>query len=335
MKRRTAFGRSLGIGALAAGALLVAQPATVFADAPAAPLVLVQTVPVPGGAGHFDFMTADRRMGRIYAAHPGKGTLVVLDLKTNAVQQLDTDGKVNGIAIDHKDNKLFVDGGNQKVVVFNYTTLAREDEIPLTGPADDAVLDPKTDTLYVDHDDGTEAWVIDAANDKITGTITLQASPEVVAYDEHTDKLYQNIKPDNEIDVIDPSTNQVVSTWPTAPMESPHGLVVDSKDGRIFDAGNGKVDAIDIASGKVAQTVDIAPGYVDQIAYDGHDHRLYCASSVGALSVLSTDGGTLALLGIVPVPKGTHTLAVDPTDHGVWVSCYDDTNSFLQKYKAP
>lgn len=321
-------------GALAAGAFLAGRTAA-FADTPPAPLALAQTVQVPGGNAKFDFMLADRQNGRIYAAHPGKGTLVVLDLKTNTVQQIDTDGKVNGIAVDRKDNKLFADGGNQKVVVFNLATLAKEDEIPLTGPADDAIFVSKTDTLYVDHDDGKEAWVIDAATDKITGTVALADAPEVVAYDGKTDKIYQNIKPANEIQVIDPSTNQVVATWPTAPMESPHGLVIDSKDSRIFDAGSGKVDAIDIATGKVVQTIDIAPGYVDQIAYDGHEHRLYCASSVGALSVLSTDGGSLSLLGIVTVPKGTHTLAVDPTDHGVWISCYDDTNSMLEKYKAP
>jgi DNA-binding beta-propeller fold protein YncE len=308
------------------------------ADTPAAspaPLVLAQTVPVSGGAGHFDFMQPDRRAGRIYASHPGKGTLVVLDLKTHTVQQIDTNGEINGIVVDRADNKLFACGGNQKIEVFNHDTLAKTDEISLTGPADDLVLDTKTDTLYVDHDDGTEAWVVDAKTDKLTGSVTLAGAPEVVAYDSTSDKLYQNIKPANEIQVIDPATNKVVSTWPTAPMESPHGLVVDSRNNRIFDAGNGKVDVIDLQSGKVLQTIDIAQGYVDQIAFDRSQNRLYCASSVGALSVIDTSGDKVSLLGIVTVPKGTHTLAVDPTDHGVWVSCYDDTSSFLQEYKAP
>lgn len=322
--------------ALAAGAMFSFQ-AMAHADTPAgtAPLVLAQTVPVSGGAGHFDFMQPDRRAGRIYATHPGKGTLVVLDLKTHAVQQIDTNGEVNGVVVDRADNKLFACGGNQKIEVFNHDTLAKTDEISLTGPADDLVLDTKTDTLYVDHDDGTEAWVVDAKTDKITGSVTLAGAPEVVAYNSRTDKLYQNIKPANEIQVIDPASNKVVSTWPTAPMQSPHGLVIDNAKGWIFDAGNGKVVVIDINTGKVLQSIDIAPGYVDQIAYDTNQQRLYCASSVGSLSVVSASGDQASLLGIVPVPKGTHTLAIDPTDHGVWVACYDDTSSFLQEYKAP
>ena len=91
-----------------------------------------------------------------------------------------------------------------------------------------------------------------------------------------------------------------------------------------------------MTSGKVLSTVAIAPGYVDQIAFDPGNSRLYCASSVGDISVVQEmPDGTLSLLGMVATPKGTHTLAVDPVTHTVWASTYDSRCSYLQPYLLP
>jgi DNA-binding beta-propeller fold protein YncE len=117
-------------------------------------------------------------------------------------------------------------------------------------------------------------------------------------------------------------------------MTSPHGLAIDSKSRRIFSAGQGKVVMLDMNTGKVLAEVDIATGYVDQIVFDKGNKRLYCASKVGDISVVqeTDDGATLA--GLVSVPKGTHTLAVDGDDHSVWICYSDDTNSYIQEYRA-
>lgn len=299
-------------------------------------LVAKNQVVVPGGPGHFDWMTVDAPRHRLLAAHPGKGTLVIYDLKTGDLKQLDTDGEVNGEAVDEPDNKLFVAGGNQKVVVFDLKTLAKTGEVSLTGPADAIAFDPKNGTLYVDHDDGSEVWTVDAKTNKLTGAVAIAGAPEFVTYEPTTDRLYQNVKPANCTQVINPATNKVEATWPTAPMTSPHGLAVDPASQRLFSAGNGKVVVLDLQTGKVVATVDIAPGYVDQIAFDSATKRLYCATSAkGApdsqVSVLQEAKGTATLLGIVSVPKGTHTLAVDPETHDVWISCSDDKSSYLQR----
>lgn len=319
----------------AACAALLGGLAILPAHADTPPLTAGKTVPVPGGPGGFDFMAVDAPRHRLLASHPGKGTFVVYDLKTGKLQQLDTDGKVNGEAVDEADNKLFVAGGNQKVVVFDLKTLQKTDEIALTGPADTIVLDPKNDTLYVDHDDGKEVWAVNAQTDKVTTSIAIADAPEVVVYDAASDRLYQNIKPANEIQVINPTTNTVEATWPTAPMTSPHGLAVDDKTRRLFAAGQGKVVMMDQGTGKVLAEVDIAPGYVDQIAFDPGNDRLYCASSVGDLSVVQETADGAKLLGMVPTPKGTHTLAIDPATHTVWVSTHDDQASDLQPYRLP
>lgn len=303
-----------------------------------APLLTAQTpVVVPGGPGHFDWMTVDAPRRRLLATHPGKGTLVVYDLKTKTLRQLDTDGEVNGEAVDEADNTLFVAGGNQKVVAFDLTTLAKTGEIALSGPADAIVFVPKNDTLYVTHDDGAEVWTVNGRTKTLTGRVVIAGAPEFLAYDASTNRLYQNIKPADCTQVINPATNTVEATWPTAPMTSPHGLAIDGVTHRVFSAGQGKLVVMDQKTGKVLTTVGIAPGYVDQIAFDPETKRVYCASSPkdgpSQISVVQeTPDGRAVLLGNVPTLKGSHTLAVDPQTHHVWVSGADDRNSYLTEY---
>ena len=75
-------------------------------------------------------------------------------------------------------------------------------------------------------------------------------------------------------------------------MTSPHGLAIDAKTRRVFAAGQGKVVMLDQKTGKVLASVDIAPGYVDQIAFDPDKKRLYCAcGDAGAISVVGETTG--------------------------------------------
>ena len=314
-------------------------PSLVVSPAPAADKPLLTPQPpleVPGGPGGWDWMLVDVPRRRLLAAHPGTKTLAVLDLQKNALTQVPTGVAINGIAVDAADNKLFTAGGGQKVVVFDNTTLAKTGEITLTGPGDDIVLDPKTDTLYICHDDGVEDWTLDARTNALTGSVAIAGAPEYVAYDAGTDRLYQNIKPANVVQVINPATHAVEASWPTAPMTSPHGLAIDAKTRRVFAAGQGKVVMLDQKTGKALASAAIAPGYVDQIAFDEGKKRLYCAcGDAGAISVVGETDKGLTLLGVVPTHPKSHTLAVDPATHAVWISYTDPSGSYLQQYTAP
>ena len=152
-------------------------------------------------------MLVDRAQNRLYATHGGTKTLTVLDLKTGAVRQVAA-GDVAGVAVDAPDGKVFTGGGDQKVVVLDNKTLAKTGEIPVTGPVDDIKYDPKNGMVYAAHDDGAEDWVIDARTEKLVGTVAIPGAPEALAYDAGTDRLYQNIKPADCVDVIDPATEQ-------------------------------------------------------------------------------------------------------------------------------
>jgi hypothetical protein len=175
--------------------------------------------------------------------------------------------------------------------------------------------------------------VVDANTLKIVGSVTVAGAPEYVLYDSKTDKVYQNIKPTNQLQVIDPETKKVISTWQTEPETSPHGLAIDRSTGHAFSAGrNGKLDEIDLATGKIITTVDIAPG-TDQIAWDSKLKRVYCAST-GAISVVQETEDGAKLLGNVPDQKGAHTICVNSTTHDVFVVWGDSAGSHIQQYTS-
>jgi len=315
--------------ALSTFALIVVLATAVHA----APLLTAnKPITLPGKAGGYDWMLVDAPLHRLYAAHKGAGTLVVLDLKTEKVIAMPAVGTAQGIAVDAADNKIFVgDDEEKQVVVVDRKTLAITARIPVTGPVDDIEFDPKNGMVYADHDDGTEVWVINGKTNAIVGKVTVSGAPEYIQYDPTSDRLYQNIKTTNQVQVINPKLQQVVATWNTTPVTSPHGLAIDFAARRIYSAGPGQAVTFDMKSGKQVGIAATTPGRVDQIAYDSTRKRLYC-SAAGNISVLKPSASGLTLLGNVPQPNGAHTLAVDPATGAVWVSYADGTASYLQKF---
>ena len=297
------------------------------------PLIAHAPITVPGGPGGFDWMLVDRAQNRLYATHGGTKTLTVLDLNTGAVRNVNA-GAVSGIAVDTAGGRVFTGGADQKLVILDDKTLEKTGEVAVPGPIDDIRYDPRNGLVYAAHDDGADDWAIDARAKKIVATIPVPGAPEAFAYDAGTRLLYQNIKPADCMDVINPATNKVVATWPTLPAKEPHGLVIDDATGRLFSAGwNGYLAVLSLKTGKVVASAAIAPN-TDQIAFDPKRRRIYCASRGFVSVVQETAGGGVRSLGDVPSPKGAHTLALDPLTGDVWVSYSDGAASHLQKFSA-
>lgn len=296
-----------------------------------APLTAGKPIVVPGGAGGFDWMRVDASSRRLFATHKGTKSLAVLDLKTEKPLPSPSVGTAQGVAIDQADNKIFLgDEEEHKVVVLDYRTLKVKSEIPVSGPVDDLMFCPINGMVYADKDDGTDVWVINAKTEKLVTSIHIPEAPEKIEYDRTSNRIYQNIKSNNTVQVIDPHTNKVVKTLDTAPATGPHGLVIDERAQRLFTAGsNGKLVVFDLKSGRSLGSVDIAPG-VDQIAFDPGNKRIYCACR-DAISVAEETDAGLRFIGNVPTPPRAHTLTVDPQTHAVWTCYADKQNSYLLK----
>jgi DNA-binding beta-propeller fold protein YncE len=288
-------------------------------------------IEVSADSARFDLLAVDSARHRLLAAHSRAGTLTVVDLVGHKPLAEVPVGRSSGVAIDKPDNKYFV-GTTKGVAVVDPVTLKQTAFIETPGPTDAMVFDASNGKLYVGHDDDKELWVIDARQDKIAGHIAVPDAPELMEIDPHSHRLYLNIKPLNEVIAIDTDSGKTVAHWSSMPTKSPHGLALNNRADLLYVAGHSQmVSVFSLPRGTAQKGIDIGLGHVDQIAFDASAGRLYCPSS-GRLVTIKVSGKSGTVLGTVAIPKGTHSVAVDPDTHWVWIAYADDAHSYVQGF---
>lgn len=313
---------------------------SIAAQAP--PLVAQPPLLLPRAPGRFDYLEFDARLHRLLVAHTGSRTFDVINAASGNPDRQVQLGEAHGIAVDVKDGKYFVGvsrGGpvgsslpaGPGIGVVNRKNLVLTNYLRLDGPIDAVTFDSKRGVVYADRVDNGQIVAINGKTDKLAGTIMIGGDLEYLAYDAVSDRIYQNIVTPASVAVIDPSTKTVIAKWPAAPATEVTGLAVDSAAKKVFSAGsNGKLVMLDMTSGAVIASADIATD-VDQIAFDPGKRRIYCASATGQISVVQETDSGLELLGNITVPRRSHTLAVDPTTHAVWVAYGTPENDYIMK----
>jgi YVTN family beta-propeller protein len=293
------------------------------------------SIEIADSHGKFDFLRVDSKRQRLLAAHEKDGTSDFFDLRKKALITRVKSGEAVDTAVDADSKFYFISvQESQRVAVLDAATLKEVKSIKMTGPTDAIIYEPRNRRVYVTHDDGADVWVIDPAAAKVVATVAIPGVPEFMVYDAAADRIYLNIKDKNLVAVIDPSTNKVIAQWPTAPAAQPHGLALDAASHRIYSAGaNGKLVALDTATGAASGSVDITPK-VDQIAFDAAGGLLYCAGT-DRMSVVRTSGGKLSRLGDLPTAASARNVAVDPATRTVWTTYTDGKSSFAKAWSAP
>jgi DNA-binding beta-propeller fold protein YncE len=324
--------RRIALALLLASGLAVPAPSSA---AGTGPLTAQPPIVVPRKPGYFDYMTVDVKYRRLLVAHSANDQLAIIDMDAGTVLQqvaLGDGAGGAGVAVDERDGKYFVGTDAKKVVDINRKNMVLQADIGLPGPVDAIAFDPDTDTLYADEGGGTRVWAINGKTDKLIATIDIPTGPEYVDYDPVSQRVYQNIKPDpSMLLAIDPKTNTVVARWPLAPLSRAHGLAIDGASARLFTVGsNGKLDVVDLKSGAIVTTLDVAPRLY-QIVFDPSTKRVYCPSVTGVMTVVQETDAGATVLGTVAVPRGTHTVTVDPKTHDVWISYGADDNDYVEK----
>src|SRR5579883_2476038 len=284
--------------------------------------------------GRFDFLEVDTARRRLLLAHTGNKSLDVFDLETRRLIKSLPTGAAQDSAIDSKHGRYFAAvSAPPQMAIIDAEKLEVTGQVALPGPADLMTFNAANGLAYVCNDESPELWVIDPQAKKIPATITLAGKGMegvVIGPDAH--RLFQAVKDANALVVIDLENNKVLETWPTAPAQSPHGVVlVPQTDFILIAGGNGKLAMMNRTDGKIVASADIAPR-VDEITYDPELHIGYCASGQGKISVVSISGDKLTCLGEVPGPSGCHSIVVDPKTHVVWIAYAKGEESFVQPF---
>ena len=142
--------------------------------------------------------------------------------------------RAHGVAwADELERGFISSGSTNSILVFDLKTFQKTGEIK-AGQNPDAILYDRTSdrVLAFNGKDGT-ATVADAATGEVLATLTLGGSPEFAALD-GKGHVYDNLEDKNEVIEIDAKTAKILNRWPVAPGESPAGLAMDRKNGRLF-----------------------------------------------------------------------------------------------------
>ena len=295
-------------------------------------LVPNATVLIPDSKGKFDFLEVDSVYHRLLAAHEKDDTADFIDLDSNRLITRLKTGPAVHMVLDPRTDKYFISASeDKKVLIVDPTTLEIKGSAVTEGELDAITVDSRNHLVYVTNDEATHVWGIDPVTAKVVATIDIPSAPEYMIYDAGADRIYLNLKKENEIAVIDPAANAIVAHWATAPATSPHGLAFDPVTGRLFAAGqNGELAVIDSKTGKPVTSVKIAPG-VDQNVFDITTRRIYCACG-GTMSIVQETDAGAELLGSIPTAATAKNVAVDPANHTVWTTYTDGTNSYAQSW---
>src|ERR1700722_1237653 len=264
--------------------------------------------------GKFDFIKIDSANSRLLACHTGNASLDVIDVTSFKFIKSIPTGNPQGVAGDSRNNRYFVSVSKPpKMVIVDSTKLEVIGEVTLPGPADLIAYHPETNRVFICRDDQPVMWVIDPVEKKILSTINFPGGGmEDLGFDSQNRFLFQCLKDSSELAKLDLKTEKVVANWSTSPVENPHGMaMVPGTDQALIVGGTGKLGLFDLITGKILATAEVSPK-VDEIAYDPILHRVYGASGLGTISVVSLDRQGLAPLPSVTSSIGGHRIAADP-----------------------
>jgi hypothetical protein len=304
---------------------------------------LIDTIAVPGGLAGFDISWVDPGSQRYYLADrtatKGTGRIDVIDTQTDkflysiptrptefgfagtmpAVTPGCSISGPNGVVAIPQLNQLYVGDGDSTVKVVDLDANAVVAIIPTGGKcrADELAYDPVDHIIVITNpaDNPPYLTFISTDTQTVLGKYFYPSSQvglglEQPQYNPLTKRFYisrpGSMSSPGGIDVINPLTMQVETTYPT-PSCSPAGLVITPNQHLVTSCGA----VVDAKTGNVMTTVSGVS--TDQIWYNPGDNLVYYGAPMSG----AVDAETNQLVATLPETAG-HTLAVDPWNNKIF-----------------
>ena len=270
-----------------------------------------------GGEGGWDYLLADSSAHRLYVTHGPR--VEVIDSQTGkSVGAISGLKSTHGVALDDAGKFGYIsDGGGNAVVVFDRSSLATVDTIPVGTNPDGIVFEPATQTVWAFNGRSKNVSVVDAATRKVVATIPLPGKPEFPAVD-GLGAVFDNIEDKNSIVRLDAKTKTLTATWPIG-CESPSGLAFDIAGHRLFSVCDGKKMAVtDSTSGKSLALPPIGDG-PDAANYSPEHNLAFASCGEGVLSVINTAEPGFPSIETLPTQRGARTMTYDPGSDRIYL----------------
>jgi DNA-binding beta-propeller fold protein YncE len=331
-------------------ALLILSPAVFHAAPQDSAYRVIKTIPL-GGEGGWDYVTVDPDARRIYI--PRSTHVMVLDEDTGKlIADIPGMNGLHGVAVAPEFNRGFVTGNESKsegtIYIFDLKTLKITSSIKSNSiDTDSLIYDPGTKRVFVNNGDGMNVTAVDAATEKVVGTMPFNANPEAAVAD-GKGSIFQDLEDKGEVMEYDAKKLAVKNTWPTAPCETPVGLAMDKTNRRLYVACRGKGGAgpgvlvvMNANNGKVVTSMPIAIG-VDGAAFDAGTGNVFatCQNSgdgkTGVTKIFHEDSpDKISLVADVKTIFGARTIALDPKTHHIFSISTEQYEPVLPTDKNP
>jgi hypothetical protein len=278
-----------------------------------------------GGEGGMDYITLDAQSHRLYVPR-STHTMVIDASSGKTIADIAGQKHNHGVALAPEAGRGFITDGEGSVVIFDLKTNAVLGTLKARPDADGIIYDKSTGLVLVScGDDGTLVTIkadVDPKNGSIDAPIDLGGKPEFLAAD-GAGKVYVNLEDKDQIAVVDLKARKVLAHWPVAPGGSPVGLSIDSAKQRLFVGCRKpqKMIVMNTNDGKVIGDLPIGAG-VDATKFDGQQAFASCRE--GKMSVVGeTSPGKFEIVQTVTTAVGAKTMDVDPATHKAYLPTFE------------
>ena len=271
-------------------------------------------------SGGFDYLTASSPDHRLYVAQSTQ--VIVVDTHSGSII-----GAIGGLQHVHgvvlsADNKTgyISDGGANKILVFDVSSLKVTGEIPTGGDNPDSlVIDPATKLLFTFNGRSKQGVAIDLNARKVVGTFPVPGKPEFSQAD-GKGNVFVNIETTSQLFRIDAHTQKVAAQWKLNGCEGPSGLAYDKAHNRLFSVCDGKMAVTDAATGRQVALVPIGDG-PDAVWYDAKRADVLASNGgTGTLSVVHQDSADkYTVAQTLKTAAGGRTMALDESTGTAYV----------------
>jgi DNA-binding beta-propeller fold protein YncE len=289
---------------------------------------VTKKIPLPGPGG-WDYLTVDESARRLYVSHATQVVVVDAD-SLEIVGTIPGLAGAHGIALATEFGRGFITSGQtDSVVVFDLKTLKKIGEVKTGKKPDAIVYDPVTKQVFAMNGDSESSTVINAADNRIAGTVALGGGPEFTVAD-GKGNVFVNLEDKSELVRIDAKTRQVRDRWPVAPCQAPSSLAFDPANSRLFLGCRSRVLAVvDSQSGRVITTYPIGDK-VDASIFDPTTKIVFSSTGDGHIYGFHQDSAdNYSALGIIPTLQGSKTMTLDKKTQRLFVPAREDGNAVL------
>jgi DNA-binding beta-propeller fold protein YncE len=295
-------------------------------------LNLVNSVSVPGVQRKWDHFGVDLPGNRIFVSSEEDPAVEIFDLRTGKHLRSLTGFKEphNVLPLPELKKILVIDGGASEITILDSSSYEVTGHIPLAIDADPIAYDHAKNLLYVVNGGRAAKTsyclisVVDVAQEKKLADLKLDTNRlESMAIEKSSNRLFVNMTGANEIGVVDRDKRIVVQTWPITAAKENVAMQYDEANHRLFVVTRkpSKLIVVNTDTGKELTSLELAD-YVDDLAFDPDNHRLYATAGggAGAVSVIDQrDANTYKVVGNVATKPGAKTGKLVPELHRLYI----------------